>query len=145
MAVSLAQEVVNNAFIDLNPIASESSGASSSGNSKPSAEAMLQTPQPSHRKRKHGASSGSLEWHNTSSLEGGTPSNHTSRIVVKIPVLEALEALLAGDALKSEGWRSDVHLLLINIATNSQKGGWAGRNYTSLTTLDYSYGKTTKE
>ncbi|CAL8162989.1 unnamed protein product [Prunus armeniaca] len=95
MAVSLAQEVVNNAFIDLNPIASESGGASSSGNSKPSAEAMLQTPQPSHRKRKHGASSGSLEWHNTSSLEGRTPSNHTSRIAVKIPVLEALEALLA--------------------------------------------------
>ncbi|PQP95061.1 proline- glutamic acid- and leucine-rich protein 1-like isoform X3 [Prunus yedoensis var. nudiflora] len=90
--------------------------------------------------------SGSLEWHNTSSLVGGTPSNNTSRIAVKIVVLEALEALLAvGDALKSEGWRSDVHLLLINIATNSQKGGWAGRNYTSLITLDYSYGKTTKE
>lgn len=130
MAVCLAQEVVNSAFIDLNPIANESGGASSSGNSKPSTEALVQTPQHSHRKRKHGASSGSLEWHNTSRLEGGTPKNHTtSPIAVKIAALEALEALLTvGGALKSEGWRSDVDLLLINIATNSLKGAWGGEN-----------------
>lgn len=95
MAVCLAQEVVNSAFIDLNPIANESGGAFSSGNSKPSTEALVQTPQQSHRKRKHGASSGSLEWHNTSRLEGGTPKSHTtSPIAVKIAALEALEALL---------------------------------------------------
>lgn len=89
MAVCLAQEVVNNAFIDLNPIANDSGG-----NSKLSTEVLLQTPQHSHRKRKHGASSGSLEWHNTSRLDGGTPKNHTaSPITVKIAALEALEAL----------------------------------------------------
>lgn len=30
--------------------------------------------------------------------------------------------------MKSEGWRSDVDLLLINIATNSLKGAWGGEN-----------------
>ncbi|CAN6572558.1 unnamed protein product [Malus baccata var. baccata] len=131
MTVSLAQEVANNALIDLNPIVNESGGAPSSGiSSKPSTEALLQTPQSSHRKRKHGASSRSLEWRKTSSLEEGNPKNRTlSPIPVRIAALEALEALVTvGGVLKSEGWRSDVDLLLMNIATNSMKGGQAGNN-----------------
>ncbi|XP_070673656.1 uncharacterized protein [Malus domestica] len=131
MTLSLAREVANNALIDLNPIVNESGGAPSSGNSKPSTEALLQTtPQSSHRKRKHGASSGSLEWHKTSSLGEGNPKSHTiSPIPVKIAALEALEALVTvGGALKSEGWRSDVGLLLMDIATNSMKVGRAGDN-----------------
>lgn len=125
VAVCLAQEVVNSAFVDLNPIVTESSASA-----KPSTEALLQTPQPSNRKRKHGTSIASLELHKTSSLEVGTPKNHTRcSIAVQIAALEALEALLTvGGVFKCEGWRSDVDLLLINIATNSLKGGWVGEN-----------------
>lgn len=90
VAVCLAQEVVNSAFVDLNPIVTESSASS-----KPSTEALLQTPQPSNRKRKHGTSIASLELHKTSSLEVGTPKKHTRcSIAVQIAALEALEALL---------------------------------------------------
>ncbi|PRQ18884.1 hypothetical protein RchiOBHm_Chr7g0211051 [Rosa chinensis] len=126
VGVCLAQEVVNSAFVDLNPIVTENSSASA----KPSTEALLQTPQPSNRKRKHGTSITSLEVHNPSSLELGTPKNNTRcSISVQIAALEALEALLTVDGVfKSEGWRSDVDLLLINIATNSLKGGLASEN-----------------
>ncbi|PQM39137.1 uncharacterized protein Pyn_09041 [Prunus yedoensis var. nudiflora] len=44
------------------------------------------------------------------------------------PFLNSLSIKYIGGALKSEGWRSDVDLLLINIATNSLKGAWGGEN-----------------
>ncbi|KAL6181033.1 hypothetical protein ACLB2K_047691 [Fragaria x ananassa] len=123
VAVSLAQEVVNSTSVDLNPIVMESRASV-----KPS-EALPQTPQPSNRKRKHGTLT-SVEMHNSSNLEVGTPKNHTRcSMAVQVAALEALEALLTVDGVfKSEGWRSDVDLLLINIATNSLKGGLAGEN-----------------
>lgn len=88
VAVSLAQEVVNSTSVDLNPIVMESSASV-----KPS-EALLQTPQSSNRKRKHGTLT-SLEMHNSSNLEVGTPKNHTRcSMAVQVAALEALEALL---------------------------------------------------
>nr|XP_023881665.1 uncharacterized protein LOC111994038 [Quercus suber] len=125
MAVCLAQEVINNAFIDLNLITNESVGASASTNLKASSEALLQ---PCHRKRKHGTSTGyPEEQHDHSGLPVAAPKIHAiSPISVKIAALEALEALLTvGGALRSESWRSDVDLLLIKTATNSLKWGWA--------------------
>ncbi|KAL0008068.1 hypothetical protein SO802_009570 [Lithocarpus litseifolius] len=125
MAVCLAQEVINNAFVDLNLITNESVGASASTNLKASSEALLQ---PCHRKRKHGTSTGyPEEQHDHSGLSVAAPKIHAiSPISVKIAALEALEALLTvGGALRSESWRSDVDLLLIKTATNSLKWGWA--------------------
>ncbi|KAM3732952.1 hypothetical protein ACB098_11G097400 [Castanea mollissima] len=125
MAVCLAQEVINNAFVDLNLVTNESVGASASTNLKASSEALLQ---PCHRKRKHGTSTGyPEEQHDHSGLPVAAPKIHAiSPIPVKIAALEALEALLTvGGALRSESWRSDVDLLLIKTATNSLKWGWA--------------------
>ncbi|XP_030966472.1 uncharacterized protein LOC115987139 [Quercus lobata] len=125
MAVCLAQEVINNAFVDLNLITNESVGASASTNLKASSEALLQ---PCHRKRKHGTSTGyPEEQHDHSGLPVAAPKVHAiSPISVKIAALEALEALLTvGGSLRSESWRSDVDLLLIKTATNSLKWGWA--------------------
>ncbi|KAK4593338.1 hypothetical protein RGQ29_017452 [Quercus rubra] len=124
MAVCLAQEVINNAFVDLNLITNESVGASASTNLEASSEALLQ---PCHRKRKHGTSIGyPEEQHDHSGLQVAAPILAISPISVKIAALEALEAVLTvGGALKSESWRSDVDLLLIKTATNSLKWGWA--------------------
>ena len=93
MAVCLAKEVVNNAFVDLNLITNKSVGASASTNLKASSEALLQ---PCHRKRKHGTSTGyPEEQHDLSGLPVAAPKIHViSPISVKIAALEALEALL---------------------------------------------------
>ena len=92
MAVCLAQEVINNAFVDLNLITNESVGASASTNLKASSEALLQ---PCHRKRKHGTSIGyPEEQHDHSGLQVAAPIHAISPISVKIAALEALEALL---------------------------------------------------
>ncbi|KAH0969660.1 hypothetical protein GBA52_028452 [Prunus armeniaca] len=93
MARSLAQEVVNNAFIDLNPIAAESSVLH-----------LLVETQSLLLKQ-------CFKHHNLA-IERGSMELQA----------DLLSGITLGDALKSEGWRSDVHLLLINIATNSQKG-----------------------
>ena len=92
MAVCLAQEVINNAFVDLNLITNESVGASASTNLEASSEALLQ---PCHRKRKHGTSTGyPEEQHDCSGLPVAAPIHAISPISVKIAALEALEALL---------------------------------------------------
>jgi hypothetical protein len=92
MAVCLAQEVINNTFVDLNTTGNENGRTSSSANSKPSSEALLQ---PRHRKRKHVDTIGYLEEQHDRGLQVGAPKNRTiSPISVRIAALEALEALL---------------------------------------------------
>lgn len=92
MAVCLAQDVIDNAFVDLNAIDNENGGASSRMNSKTSIEAL---PQAGNRKRKHGTTTGSLEWRDRSSIEMGAPKNNpTILISLRIAALEAIEALL---------------------------------------------------
>ncbi|GMY23428.1 proline-, glutamic acid- and leucine-rich protein 1 isoform X1 [Fagus crenata] len=123
MAVCLAQEVVNNAFVDLNVIGNESVGTSANANLKASSEALLQS---NHRKRRHGTSTGYLEEQvDQGGLQVKAPKNNSiSPISVRIAALEALEALLTvGGALRSESWRSNVDHLLITTAANSLKGG----------------------
>lgn len=85
----LAQEVVNNSFIDLNPIVDDKT---SGANSKASCEALLQ---PFHRKRKHGATGSLEQQHDRIGLEADASKNcPTTLISLKIAALEALEALL---------------------------------------------------
>lgn len=93
MASCLAQDVVDNAFVDLNPIGSETSGTSSNENPKPSTETI---PQPNRRKRKHSTPTGSLEeGHDGSSLEVGALKNPSRTLIsLRIAALNALEALL---------------------------------------------------
>lgn len=89
----LAEEVVNNAFVDLSPVDFESTGTSSSANPKPSSEALSH---PGRKKRKHGATTGSLEeGRETNDFEVGALKNQTTTLIsLRIAALEALEALL---------------------------------------------------
>ncbi|KAF8390224.1 hypothetical protein HHK36_024749 [Tetracentron sinense] len=123
MALYLAQEVISNAFVDLD--SHGSGGASSNAYSDVTTEALRQ---PSHRKRKHVTTTiGYPEEHqNGGGLEVAVPKNKpTTPISVKIAALQALEALLTvGGALRSECWRSNVDLLLVTVATNACDGGW---------------------
>ncbi|XP_038688480.1 proline-, glutamic acid- and leucine-rich protein 1 isoform X1 [Tripterygium wilfordii] len=120
IAIYLAQEVVKNAFADLCPIDEENICTSSNANSSTSSETLGNH---SRRKRKHGATE-SLE---KQQIEVETSKKHsTTPISVKVAALKALKALLTeGGAFKSESWRSEVDVLLINVATSSCKGGWA--------------------
>ncbi|EEF41201.1 conserved hypothetical protein [Ricinus communis] len=125
IAIYLAQEVVNNSLLDLDP----SVGCIfSSAYSKASFGALLQ---PCNRKRKHGASEQNYD---QLSLEMEAPKScPASTISVKIAALEALRTLLTvGGALKSESWRSKVEKLLITLAADSCKGGWSSEERTAF-------------
>ncbi|KAB1210289.1 Proline-, glutamic acid- and leucine-rich protein 1 [Morella rubra] len=125
VAVCLAQDVINNVYIDLDPISSKVGHSSSIVSSKASSETLLQ---PGRRKRKHGTDTAYLEeQHDLGGLQVETPKNHSiSPISLRVAALEALEALfMVGGALRSACWRSNVDLLLINTARNSLEQGWA--------------------
>nr|XP_009403178.1 PREDICTED: proline-, glutamic acid- and leucine-rich protein 1 [Musa acuminata subsp. malaccensis]XP_018683559.1 PREDICTED: proline-, glutamic acid- and leucine-rich protein 1 [Musa acuminata subsp. malaccensis] len=115
MALYLAQELINNAFVDL--IDNPGSNALLPRKHLSDDQSLLQS---SLKKRKH--ASGSTRQHSNGidrertviSIKPATP------LSVKIAALEALEALLtAGGSLRSECWRSDMDLLLINVAKNA--------------------------
>ncbi|XP_026381355.1 uncharacterized protein LOC113275975 [Papaver somniferum] len=124
MALYLAQEVINNAFVDLESLRNENSVASSSINAKPATNLN----QPGNRKRKHGTVRGDQQ--SGVNLEVALlKSKSVTPISVQIAALQALEALLTvGGALRSECWRSNVDLLLITVATNVCDGGWASED-----------------
>ncbi|KAJ4972716.1 hypothetical protein NE237_005890 [Protea cynaroides] len=127
MALYLAQEVIDNAFVDLDSSSHGHERASSNVYSKATTEALQQ---PRHRKRKHITAAGFLEHHqNGVGLEVEVPENKPKApISVKIAALQALEVLLTvGGALRSEFWRANVDLLLITVATNACDGGWANK------------------
>ncbi|XP_026386237.1 proline-, glutamic acid- and leucine-rich protein 1-like [Papaver somniferum] len=124
MALYLAQEVINNAFVDLVSLRNENSVASSSINAK----AATDLNQPGNRKRKHGTVRGDQQ--SGVNLEVALlKSKSATPISVQIAALQALEALLTvGGALRSECWRSNIDLLLITVATNVCDGGWASED-----------------
>ncbi|PON70688.1 hypothetical protein TorRG33x02_256240 [Trema orientale] len=142
MGLCLSQEVLYNAFLDLNPIGYEGGGTSTSANSKPSTESLSQ---PSRKKRKRGSTAGFLEEGLDGSLEVvSQKSQPTTLLSLRIAALEALEALLTvGGASRSksdldkyksrlsnfdakfEHWLLNLDLHLINIVESSSKGGWA--------------------
>lgn len=91
IAVYLTQEVIKNAFLDLETIAYEGGQTSSSAYSKASSEILLQ---PGQKKRKHSSTTVSLdEQTDRVDLEVGVPINPIP-ISLKIAALETLEALL---------------------------------------------------
>ncbi|KAF4401269.1 hypothetical protein G4B88_014110 [Cannabis sativa] len=125
MGLCLEQDVLKNAFLDLSPI--YENGGTSSINSKPSTETL---PRPSHKKRKHGSTTGSLEEGHDGNLEVESQKNHSTALIsLRIAALEALEALLTvGGTPKSSKEHPDINLLLINIVRHSSKGGWASED-----------------
>ncbi|KAL5724950.1 hypothetical protein ACHQM5_008150 [Ranunculus cassubicifolius] len=108
MALYLAPEVINNAFIDLDSNVSFS----------------IQSKQPqtyaSNKKRKHSTISPQ-----NGGVEPPLISKPTTPISVQIAALQALEALLTvGGSLQSESWRSNVDNLLVTVAANACESGW---------------------
>ncbi|KAI3970679.1 hypothetical protein MKX01_024326 [Papaver californicum] len=125
MALYLAQEVINNAFVDLDSFCNDSSVASSSIYAKAATDSLNQ---PGKRKRKHGTVNGDQQ-SGVNSEVALLKSKSATPISVQIAALQALEALVTvGGALRSECWRSSVDLLLITAATNVCDGGWASED-----------------
>lgn len=123
IAIYLFQEIIDNAFIDLDARDQQRISTDSGTYSKASEEAIQH---PSRRKRKHPSITGSL---GDQSDQGGLEVDRTRNltpITVRIAALEALEALLTvGGALRSNSWRSSVDHLIMTVATNACRGGWA--------------------
>ena len=91
IAVYLTQEVINNAFVDLDLIPCEGGGIPLSAYSKASNGPLLQ---PFQKKRKHAGTTASLEEDpDRVDLEVGVATNATP-LSVKIAALEAIETLL---------------------------------------------------
>ncbi|KAF5185273.1 3-chlorobenzoate-3,4-dioxygenase reductase subunit [Thalictrum thalictroides] len=126
VALYLAQEVINHAFVDLDFY---NHGSTTSSN-KYSIHATYALQQPSNTKRKHATLTEVASDHQNGI--GVEPrSKPATPISVQIASLQTLEALLTvGGALRSESWRSKVDFLLINIASNTCEGGWANEERT---------------
>ncbi|KAL5800468.1 hypothetical protein ACOSQ4_033352 [Xanthoceras sorbifolium] len=124
MGLCLAQDIVENSFVDLKPVGDGSRCTSSSLNMKSASSVPMQS---NHRKRKLGSTTIAFdEQHEKTGLEVKAPEIHPSQISVKIAALEVLEVLLSvGGGLRFEAWRPDVDLLLYNLAADSCKDGWA--------------------
>lgn len=122
-AIHLSQDVVTNAFIDLESFGDERKGTSFGVHANASGETL---PQSRRRKRKQASMTESLqEQLDRDNLEVAIPQT-PAELSVKVAALEALEALLTvGGSLRSESWRANVDHLLITVATNACKGGWA--------------------
>ncbi|KAJ0230349.1 hypothetical protein HA466_0308530 [Hirschfeldia incana] len=119
MVMQLAEDIVSNASVDLDPKAVEGSIVASSTN-----HAVLK---PCSKKRKHSG----VEAENAA-IEVGVPHNHSSSpISLKIAALEALETLLTtGGALISDSLRERVDKLLMMTASNACQGRWANAGET---------------
>ena len=93
MALCLAQEVINNSYIDLSVNGNKSAGTVIGSSLNASTEALLQ---PSHKKRKRSSTTGSLKKpEEGSGLGVETARNHAlTPISLRIAALEALEALI---------------------------------------------------
>ncbi|MED6123205.1 hypothetical protein PIB30_046955 [Stylosanthes scabra] len=120
MAIYLAQEVVNNAFSDLETIENKSGGASNSSNSNSSAGSLSA---PSRRKRKHKNAGDSLQENDDGGLGSEVPKNvPATPISLRIAALEALETLITvAGSLRYERWRSKVDDLVFTVAMDSFK------------------------
>ncbi|KAH1204680.1 hypothetical protein GmHk_16G045570 [Glycine max] len=125
LALYLAQEVINNAFADLSSIEHKNGGILNGSYSNASAGTLLP---PSHRKRKHSSTTGSLQEHGEGGLSVEVPKNRPLiPMSLRIAALETLESLITvAGALKSEPWRSKVDSLLIVTAMDSFKEGSVG-------------------
>ncbi|KAI3793537.1 hypothetical protein L1987_36156 [Smallanthus sonchifolius] len=108
LSLYLAEDVVNNASIDLDSVGDRG------GEARSNSESM-------QKKRKHEMAVMSFE---NQAQTNYLPKNPVP-ISVKIAALEALETLLTvGGASGSNSWRSSVDSLVITVATDACKGGW---------------------
>ncbi|XP_039124544.1 proline-, glutamic acid- and leucine-rich protein 1 [Dioscorea cayenensis subsp. rotundata] len=132
MALYLTQEVISNAFADLNDHPVCGLPSSNTNSAKVVSEVSGQS---TSRKRKHGYGA-PMEHPNGVDLEAEAASRKLpAPLAVKIAALRALEALLTvGGSLRSEFWRSDVDLLLITVTTNACDAGWASEGKLTLPT-----------
>ncbi|KAL2539840.1 Armadillo-type fold [Abeliophyllum distichum] len=123
VAIHLSEEVVTNAFMDLESFGDARKGTRFGVHANASVETL---PQSRQRKRKQASMTESLqEQPDRDGLEVAMPQN-PAELSVKVAALEALEALLTvGGSLRSGSWRANVDYLLITVATNACKGGWA--------------------
>ncbi|PWA84735.1 hypothetical protein CTI12_AA083560 [Artemisia annua] len=108
LTIYLAEDVVSSASIDLDSVGDRGGEAFSNS-------------EPVQKKRKHEMA--------VTSHENQSETIHTHKnpvpISLKIAALEALETLLTvGGGLRSEGWRSNVDLLIKTVATDACNGGW---------------------
>ncbi|KAH7547750.1 hypothetical protein JRO89_XS14G0010300 [Xanthoceras sorbifolium] len=93
MGLCLAQDIVENSFVDLKPVGDGSRCTSSSLNMKSASSVPMQS---NHRKRKLGSTTIAFdEQHEKTGLEVKAPEIHPSQISVKIAALEVLEVLLS--------------------------------------------------
>ncbi|XP_008807711.2 proline-, glutamic acid- and leucine-rich protein 1 [Phoenix dactylifera] len=117
MALYLAQEVINNAFADLKDSPENSLMFSNLYSSKVGSETLKQS---SPRKRKHASGSPRQHLNSIDPEVAAINRKPVTPLSVKIAALKTLEALLTvGGSLRSECWRPNVDLLLINVAKNA--------------------------
>lgn len=122
MALYLAQEVINNAFADLNDVPENGLMFSNLYSSKVGSESLKQS---SPRKRKHASGSPRQHLNSVDPEVAAGSRKPVTPLSVKIAALKTLEALLTvGGSLRSECWRPNVDGLLINVATNACDMGW---------------------
>ncbi|MQM03494.1 hypothetical protein Taro_036277 [Colocasia esculenta] len=121
MALYLADDIIKNAFADLNSNKSNL-GSSNLDNSKEAQESMVH---PSSRKRKHVSSSQKEKIGADPGKETVTRKTTTS-LSIQIAALGTLEALITmAGSLKAECWRQDVDQLLMTVAADACSAGWA--------------------
>ncbi|KAG1366435.1 proline-, glutamic acid- and leucine-rich protein 1 [Cocos nucifera] len=117
MALYLAQEVINNAFADLKDSPESSLMFLNLYSSKVGSETLKQS---SPRKRKHTSGSPRQHLNSVDPEVAAISRKPVTPLPVKIAALKTLEALLTvGGSLRSECWRPNVDLLLINVAKNA--------------------------
>uniref|UniRef100_A0A1D1ZJE1 Proline-, glutamic acid-and leucine-rich protein 1 n=1 Tax=Anthurium amnicola TaxID=1678845 RepID=A0A1D1ZJE1_9ARAE len=123
MAIYLAEEVIKNAFADLNPLRNESNlGSSNLGNSKVAEPARHS----SNRKRKHVSAAPKERQIGVDLGKIQASRKLTAPLSVQIAALGTLEALITvAGSLRAEHWRPDVDKLLLSVASNACSVGWA--------------------
>ncbi|KAJ6801190.1 proline-, glutamic acid- and leucine-rich protein 1 isoform X2 [Iris pallida] len=122
MALYLAQDIINNASVDLNDCPGSGTFSSRMCSSKLASEVSVQT---SRRKRKHVSGLPVEQPNGTDAGVDAVNRKMLTPVSVKIAALGALETLLTvGGSLRSECWRSNVDYLLITVATNACDAGW---------------------
>lgn len=124
LSLYLAQEVVNNAFSDLNDYLELGSSMHSN---KQSSIMASKTFQKNHSKKRKHSPLMSLEYYNGDDIRinNGRNKQHTL-LSVQIAALKALEALLTvGGSLRSKDWRPSADVLVVTVATNACHAGWA--------------------
>ncbi|XP_020683452.1 proline-, glutamic acid- and leucine-rich protein 1-like [Dendrobium catenatum] len=139
MALYLAQEVVNNVFVDLTD--NLELGSSAMLSNMQSSILVGETFRQNYHKKRKLASVIPAEHSNGVDLSFKTCNKKSQApLSVKIAALKALEALLTmGGSLKSECWRPDVDFLVIIVATNAFDASWANENKLCLLTDESSF------